>query len=282
MKYVNETFTGERSLFKSLDVEIKNCTFGFGESPLKESKDIKLENTSFQWKYPLWYSSNIDAENITLEENARSGIWYSNFISIKNATIDAPKTFRRSKNITLDNVSLQNASETLWNCEDITLKNVQVKGDYFAMNSKNVSIDNMHLDGNYFFDGGENLTITNSLLNSKDSFWNAKNVTVKNSKIIGEYIGWNSKNITFINCIISSHQGFCYMDNVKLIDCEVIDSDLCFEYSKNIDANINSKVISIKNPLSGIIRVKGVDELIQDDNTIDNTKVKIIIEDDEI
>ncbi len=282
MKYTGKTFTGERSLFKSQDIEVNDCEFGFGESPLKESNNVLINNSSFKWKYPLWYSKNIEARNIALTSDARSGIWYSENIFIKDSVIDAPKTFRRSKLITLENVSLNNATETMWSCNDITLKNVQVKGDYFAMNSKNMIIDNLTLDGNYFFDGGENLTITNSMLNSKDAIWNAKNVTLKNCHIVGEYIGWNSQDITFIDCVISSHQGFCYMNNVKLINCQIIDSDLCFEFSSNVDAIITSKMTSIKNPLSGEIKVKGVDELILDDKIIDPKNVKIIINDHEI
>lgn len=282
MNYVDKEFEGERSLFKETGSELHNCRFLFGESPLKESRDVKIFDSIFEWKYPMWYSKNIYAKNITLLENARSGIWYTQNIEIYNSLIHAPKTFRRSKNIKLVNVTMDLASESFWNCKDISLKDVNVNGDYFMMNCKNAVINNMHLNGNYFFDGGENLLILNSVLDSKDAIWNAKNVTLKNCKINGEYIGWNSKNITFIDCEISSHQGFCYMKNVKLVNCKIIDSDLCFEFSKNIDADINNVVDSIKNPSSGIINVKGIKNLILDGTVIDPKQTTIIYKKDEI
>lgn len=49
-----------------------------------------------------------------------------------------------------------------------------------------------------------------------------------------------------------------------MIDCELVDADLCFEKSE-VDATITTPVISIKNPLSGTIRVPVVGEIIYDD-----------------
>lgn len=277
MKYVGQSFVGERSLFAIKNSEIINCKFLFGESPLKETSNLTISDTSFEWKYPLWYSKNIECKNVKLMDNARSGIWYTNAIRISDSLIEAPKTFRRAKDVFLKNVEMPNALESFWNCKNIKIVDSKIKGDYLLMNSKDVIIDNLILDGNYFFDGGKNLEISNSHLNSKDAFWNCENVVVKDSTIHGEYIGWNSKNITFINCEIISHQGFCYMDNVKLINCKVLESDLIFEYSKHIDADIISEVDSIKNPHSGTIKVKGIKELILDEKCIDPSKSKIII-----
>ena len=56
--------TGERPLFHGKKLHIEQTIFNDGESPLKESRDIVLENSSFQWKYPLWYSKNIEAREI--------------------------------------------------------------------------------------------------------------------------------------------------------------------------------------------------------------------------
>jgi hypothetical protein len=165
-------------------------------------------------------------------------------------------------------VQLPNAQETFWNCNDIELKNVSANGDYFAMNSTDIHITDFSLTGNYGFDGCKNVEITNAKLISKDAFWNCENVVVKDSTIIGEYLGWNSKNVTFINCIIESEQGLCYMDNVELIDCTVIHTDLAFEYS-TVQATINSTIDSVKNPYGGKIISRGIDELIIDDVDID-------------
>ena len=58
-------FKGERPLFGESDLYIEDTIFAEGESPLKESKNIKMQGSMFQWKYPLWYSKNIVAEDCT-------------------------------------------------------------------------------------------------------------------------------------------------------------------------------------------------------------------------
>ena len=79
----------------------------------------------FKWKYPVWYSKNIFMNECTLFETARSGIWYTDNISLTNCIVEAPKTFRRASDIELKNVSMPNAQETLWNCKDIKMENVK-------------------------------------------------------------------------------------------------------------------------------------------------------------
>jgi len=272
------TYTGERALFNTKDAIIDGATFEDGESPLKESKNLDIKNTCFKWKYPLWYSKDVKCKNVVLDETARSGIWYTHNISFVDSIINAPKTFRRSSNISLKNTNMPNAQETMWNCDGITLENVEAKGDYLGMNSKNIVIKNFKLDGNYCFDGGENIEIYDSILLSKDSFWNTKNVKVYNSTIIGEYLGWNSKNITFINCNIESLQGMCYMDNIKMINCKLTNTNLSFEYCRNVYAEINSEIDSVKNPYSGYISAKKIGELILDSKYINPKKTKIKVE----
>ena len=276
------TYVGERALYHINNAEIDNCVFEDGESPLKECENLKVTNTEFRWKYPMWYSKNIVCENIKILETARSGIWYTKNISIKNSILEAPKYFRRCENVTLENINLVHGFETFWHSNGIKLTNIKSKGDYFCMNSENIEIDNLYLDGNYAFDGAKNIVIKNSILNSKDSFWNTENVVVINSKIVGEYLAWNSKNVTFIDCIIESNQGLCYIDKLTLQNCELNFTDLCFELCSNIDAEVTSHVISIKNPISGKIKVKSVGELILDKEMIDPSKTIIEIENEKI
>ena len=80
----------------------------------------------------------------------------------------------------------------------------------------------------------------------------------------GEYLAWYSDGLTLVNCKIIGTQPFCYCKNLKLIDCEMIDTDLAFEKS-DVEAQITTKVDSIKNPRSGRIEVPELGELIMDD-----------------
>lgn len=274
-------YVGERALYHSKDLEIIHGTFQDGESPLKESSNIKILSSIFKWKYPLWYCHDIEVKNSTLLDTARSGIWYTNNIEIIDSVINAPKTFRRSKKITLKNVSLTEADETLWNCEEIIITNATARGNYFCMNSSNIVIDHFKLDGNYAFDGAKNIEVTNAQLISKDAFWNCENVIVKDSTIIGEYLGWNSKNITFINCLIDSEQGLCYMENVKLVNCTLLNTNLAFELS-TVDATVVSKIDSVKNPIEGKIEALQIDEIILDNTMIDPSKTIIKEKNNEI
>ena len=276
MKSINGgEFTGERALFASSEIEIKNAHFHDGESPLKESSDINLERCRFSWKYPLWYCHGVFAVDTLLDESARSGIWYTQDIEMRDCIIKAPKTFRRSCGIKLENVSIENAQETMWNCSDIQLCDVSIKGDYFGLGAQDVVAEKLDVDGNYLFDGGKNITVRNSKLISKDAFWNCENVLVENCLIVGEYLGWNSKNVTFINCTIESNQGMCYMDNVTLRGCTLANTDLCFEYC-TVDAEIISHVVSVKNPISGRIIAESIGEIIHEPDKVDVTKTEII------
>ena len=265
-RFIGGKYVGERALFMLTNAYIEDALFCDGESPLKESLNIDLYKCTFDWKYPLWYAKNINVANCTLNESARSGIWYVDNIVLEKCLINAPKTFRRSKNITLNNCSLEHASETLWSCKDIKIYSCSAKGDYLGMNSENIEVNDLKLNGNYFLDGAKNVVVRDSTLYSKDSFWNTEDVTIINSKIIGEYLGWNSKNLTLINCEISSHQALCYIKGLKLINCKLMDSDLAFEYCEDIDAEVVDEFVSIKNPTSGIIRYKGVEKIIIDEN----------------
>ena len=82
--------------------------------------------------------------------------------------------------------------------------------------------------------------------------------------IKGEYLAWYSDGLTLINCKIIGTQPFCYCKNLKLVGCEMIDTDLAFEKSE-VHATLTAKVDSIKNPLSGEIQVPEVGEIIMDD-----------------
>lgn len=274
--FTGEVFTGERALFQARNLTLDGCVFEAGESPLKESCDLTIRDTTFRWKYPLWYAQNIDVENSMWTLDARAGVWYSRNLTIRNSTIGAPKNFRRTTNLLLEDVSLAHAEETLWNCDQVTLRRVDAVGDYFAMNSTNLQVEGLRLDGNYSFDGCRNVTVSNSQLLSKDAFWNCENVTVNNSTISGEYVGWNSKNLTFNNCTISSLQGLCYIDGLTLNNCRLIDTTLAFEYCTNIDAVLTSPVRSVLNPVSGSISAPNIGEVIQNDPNLDTSRVRIV------
>ena len=267
--------TGERALFHAKDLTIKDTIFDDGESPLKESQNIELLGCMFKWKYPLWYCKHIVAKDCQWFDMARAGVWYTDDLYVENAMIQAPKNFRRCKDIVLKNVDFFHAEETLWNCNHVKLMNVTAKGDYFAMNSNDMYISDFKLDGNYSFDGCRNVELHNATLLSKDAFWNSENITVYDSFISGEYLGWNAKNLTLINCTIESLQGMCYIDNLVMKNCKLLNTTLAFEYS-SVEAEIASGIDSVMNPTSGTIKAEYIKELIMEKDKVDITKTNII------
>lgn len=270
----NKKFDDERSLFKSNNIIVDSCSFDVGESPLKESRNIKIIDTTFLWKYPLWYCDNLEVSQTTFASGARAGIWYTKNSVFNNIKMEAPKTFRKCKKLKLSNFDFGSGIESLWWNEDIILENISASSDYFGLGCKRLQINKIAINGQYAFDGLEDSTIKNSRLITKDAFWNSKNLIIENSYIDCEYFGWNSKNITLINCEIKSHQGFCYMDNVKLINCK-ISGDLMFEYCTKLSGNIiNTGIESIKNPISGKLIIDKKPQLILDETN--PKKMKLI------
>ena len=277
-EYQEKFYTGERSLFASQGATIKNVTFGEGESPLKESRHLNISDTIFKWKYPLWYCEDIKIKNSILETMARSGIWYTKNLRMTNCTLQAPKLFRHCQQVSLQQVYFADAAETLWTCQQVQLQDVQGHGDYFGMNSQDVQMDHVQIVGNYAFDGGQNITAQHCTFVSKDAFWNCRNVTLTDCTLNGEYLGWNTENLTLINCTIESNQGLCYIKHLTLKNCRLLQTDLAFEYCSDIQAEINSDIISVKNPISGVIQAHYIGEIIQDDPQLDPQRTKIITE----
>jgi hypothetical protein len=271
----NKIFKDERDLFGITNKIVKNCTFESGESPLKEASNIEVINSTFSYKYPLWYTTNVNIFNTTFNEMARSGLWYTRDIKVDNSKFHCPKSLRRSNKIIIENSSFLDATEMLWECTNIEINNSDFNGDYILKNSKNIVLHNVKVKGNYFCDGAGTIKAYDSIFESKDAFWNSKNVKIVRCKLIGEYLAWNSKNITIEDSYIESHQGLCYIKKLVIINSNIVDSDLIFEYSF-VKANFINKNVSIKNPYTSIIETNKLSEILLDSRYINIKKVRII------
>ena len=263
----DQEFGGERPLYTLHDAKLENVTIHLGESSIKESGNIEAENCTFEGKYVFWECRGFKTTNCLYRESARSSLWYSENGTLVNCRVEAPKMFRRMMGIRIENCDFTNAQETLWDCDDVVIKDSRIENaDYLGMHTNNVSIENYHQEGNYSFQYSKNVEIKNSLLNSKDAFWECENVTLTDCEVNGEYLGWYSKNLRLIRCHITGEQPLCYCENLYMKDCTMgEDANLAFEYS-TIEATIKGHVHSIKNPTSGSIEVESVGEIIIDEN----------------
>ena len=273
----NKVFDEERSLYNLKDTIVLNCTFKGekdGESPLKEARNIRVDNSYFSLRYPLWHVHNYLINNTNFDINSRAPLWYTLNGKIINCVIEGIKTLRESKNIEIENCHI-NSSEFGWKSNNIKVTNSNINSEYIFLDSNNVHIKNINFTGKYSFQYMKNVTIEDSILNTKDAFWHSENIIVKNSTINGEYLGWFSKNLTFINCKIIGTQPLCYCEKLKLINSEMINTDLSFEYS-DVNATIKGRIESIKNPRSGKIIVDEVGNIIKEDSIMkDNCKIII-------
>ena len=270
-----ESFSGERALFGAHDLALTDCIFENGESPLKHSRNVSLSGAMFKWKYPLWYSKDVAVRDSTFFEMGRAGIWYTENVTVEDTAYLAPKGFRRCDGVVLKNVDFANAAETLWQCRNVRIDHVFAKGDYFAMNSENIEVSSLTLDGNYSFDGCRNVTVRSSRLLSKDAFWNCEDVLVENCYISGEYLGWNSKRVRFVNCTIESLQGLCFIEDLVMENCTLLETTLAFEYS-TVTAEITGHIDSVKNPSGGVISAASIGEIILEADKVDPAATKIL------
>lgn len=273
----NTEFSGERPLFASHDLYLENVTIHAGESALKECSNIEAIKCRFEGKYPFWHVDGFVIRNCVFTEGARAALWYSRELEMSDTLVEAPKMFREMDGISLTNVQIPDAQETLWHCKNVELKNIKVKNaDYLFMHSENIYIDGYEQYGNYSFQYCKNVEIHNARIDSKDAFWNTKNVTVYDSEINGEYLGWHSHHLRLVNCKISGTQPLCYAHDLIMENCTMeSDCDLSFEYS-SVNANILNHITSVKNPRTGIITAKSFGKIILDKNIKAPADCKII------
>ena len=267
----NKRFGEERALYNSKDLQIIDCKFDGeedGESALKESNNIIVDNCYFNLRYPFWHDEKLTINNCELTNLCRAALWYSKDIKINDSKLFGIKALRECKDIEI-NKSEIDSLEFGWRSKNIKALDTKIRNcEYLFFESKNINIDNVDLQGKYTFQYVENLEINNSILDTKDAFWHSKNVVVRNSTIKGQYLAWYSEDVTLINCKIVGTQPLCYCKNLKLIDCEMIDTDLAFEYS-DVEASIKGSILSVKNPKSGKIVADEIKEIILHDSKIE-------------
>lgn len=262
----NQSFDKEREFYGSSDVTVVNCKFegpADGESAFKESRNVTVDGCLWNLRYPFWHDTGVMMKQTELTELCRAAFWYSEKIEITESKLHGVKAMRECSDITIRKSDIV-SPEFGWSVKNIRIEDSTAAGEYFMMRASDVALQNVEFTGKYSFQYVENAVIENCVLHTKDAFWHAKNVVVRNCVVEGEYLAWYAENITFENCKISGTQPFCYCKNLKLIHCEMLDADLSFEKSE-VEAEITTSVISIKNPKSGYIKVPAVEELIMDD-----------------
>lgn len=262
----NQIFDMERALYGCRDIEVRNCKFdgpADGESALKECSNVYADQCYFNLRYPFWHDQGLKIVDSEMTELCRAALWYTEDVKIINTKMHGIKALRECANAVIKHCEII-SPEFGWSVRGIEMENTSVSSEYFMMRSDHLIFRNVTLNGKYSFQYITDSVFENCNFNTKDAFWHAKNVTVRNSVINGEYLAWYCENVTFENCKIIGTQPLCYCKNLKMINCRMIDTDLAFERSE-VEAEIITPVVSIKNPYAGHIIVSEVGEIIRDD-----------------
>jgi len=269
--FKNNTYDEERSLYGLNGALVQDCVFAGpadGESPLKECKNIVVEDCKFELRYPFWHFDNGKLKNVELTDTCRAALWYDKDLSIEGSTLNGIKALRECDNVVIKNSSAV-SKEFGWRCRNVKLENFKLsESEYPFFECSVMEIDNLDMQGKYSFQYVKNAVIRNSNLKTKDAFWHSENVTVYDSVIEGEYLAWYSVNLHLVRCVIKGTQPLCYAKGLVLEDCMMEGCDLAFEKSE-VHATVQSKIGSIKNPASGVISAKGFGDIILDEDNPD-------------
>lgn len=272
----NKTFDQERALYAARELVVKNCNFdgpADGESALKEGKSITVENCFFNLRYPFWHDDHLKISKSEMTSACRAALWYSHTIEITDTKLHGIKALRECGDVNLRSCHIL-SPEFGWSVAGMEMEDCIAESEYFMLRSHHLTFRKVRMKGKYSFQYITDSVFEDCVFDTKDAFWHAQNITVRNSVVKGEYLAWYSENITFEHCKIMGTQPLCYCKNLRLVDCEMIDTDLSFERSE-VEATLTAPIISIKNPLSGHIYAPAVGEIILD---IDEAKGEIILQ----
>lgn len=264
--YKDTQFDEERALYGIRDAKVENCVFdgpADGESALKESRDIVVQNSVFRLRYPFWHTTNAVLSKISMTDTCRAALWYDDNVTIVDSVIGGIKAFRECKNVTLNNCNIV-SKEFCWRCDNVNVVGGSVESEYPFFECSQLNVDGLYLKGKYSFQYVKGLHIKNCDFDTKDAFWHAEDVVVEDSTIKGEYLGWYAKNLKFVNCKIIGTQPLCYCEGLVLENCEMVGTDLSFENSY-VEADIKGSIDSVKNPTGGFIRADSIGEIILDE-----------------
>ncbi len=261
-----QVFDEERAFYGSEGVILRECSFdgpADGESAVKEASDIQAQRCFFNLRYPFWHVHNLGISDSEMTPLCRAALWYSDHIEITGTKMHGIKALRECSDVVIRGCDIL-SPEFGWSVNRIVMEDSAAESEYFMMRSENITFRNVVFKGKYSFQYIRNALFENCTFDTKDAFWHGENIVVRDSIVKGEYLAWYADGLTFEHCKIIGTQPLCYCKNLKMIDCEMLDADLCFEKS-DVDARITTPVLSIKNPRSGLITVPSVGEIVMDD-----------------
>ncbi len=275
--YKDNTFDCERALYGLENIRVVNCKFSGpsdGESAIKECRNVEVEQSYFDLRYPFWHLTNGKISDSSMTENCRAAFWYDINVEIEKCNMNGVKALRECNGLKINKCKIS-SSELLWKCNDIEISDSEITSEYAFLECRNVKINKLKMMAKYSFQYVSSMEISDSVLDTKDAFWHSKDVTVKNSIVNGEYLGWYSENLKLINCKITGIQPLCYCKGLVLENCTMERTDLAFERSE-VNAKVIGNIESIKNPKCGKIICNSISQMIFEPEYCDRTRTEIV------
>ena len=119
----------ERALYGSDGILVKNCAFdgpADGESALKESRNVEMENCFFNLRYPFWHDDGLKISGSEMTELCRAALWYSNDITINNTKMHGIKALRECSKVRMMGCDVI-SPEFGWSVHEIEMKECSVQ-----------------------------------------------------------------------------------------------------------------------------------------------------------
>ena len=175
MKHIlNQCYDEERALYGSESLYVSNCQFdgiADGESALKESKNILVENCFFNLRYPFWHDDKLTIKKSEMTHNCRAPIWYSKNINIEKCKINGVKAIRECENVRLYDSKVV-SNEFCWMTSNINVNLAKIEGEYMFFKTQNVEMKDSEITGKYSFQYMENAKFENCNFRSLNDFLN--------------------------------------------------------------------------------------------------------------
>ena len=146
---VGKTFDEERALYGSDDLVVKQCKIqgpADGESALKESSNIKVEDSFFDLRYPFWHDYHLIVEISEMTINCRAPLWYSRMLKISRISLEGKYSFQYIEDALFEDCTFD-TKDAFWHAKDVTVRNCKIKGEYLGWYSENLTLDNCTIIG---------------------------------------------------------------------------------------------------------------------------------------
>ena len=187
----NQTFDEERALYGSDGIMVKDCSFdgpADGESAFKECRNVQVERSFFNLRYPFWHDHGLSIRNCEMTELCRAALWYSDHVTIENSKLYGIKALRGMQEYCRTRMQYHFPGVWLVNAgrQD---GGVCCRERIFHDAFRRLQFYDVRMKGKYSFQYIEDAIFENCIFDTKDAFWHAKNITVRNSVIKGELSG---------------------------------------------------------------------------------------------